>query len=311
MKKFFVLKNRDAADVYVSALFAAGFGQAVTMDDADFLLYDYERGSGGKRKRMEEFLKEKPGFIYPHTPLSWFIWDGAYKPLPVKCNFVAGEGTRLGMIAYGYPHRVEACGFPRCEVRPFERTLERNLLFVPARTRRDGGYASVEYKQTTPAAFRFILDHREQFAKIDMCYTHSLENVGILDWLDEATAKDVSFHLTDPYRDPDPLGAMIKRIQSADLVIACETVGCVAVAMGKPTVFYNAGATPATLAGSALHFERYRQFYQFPLTIEAMTIKQILSERLLPNPEVERWKQYNIGGNFDAGKFVNIVKEYL
>jgi len=308
MSSFFPLRNRDAADAYVHALFEAGYKISLKMQEADFLLYDYERGSGGKRAEMERFLASKPGFIYPHTPLSWFIWDGAYRPLPVACNFVAGEAAVEGMKAYGYPYRVEAVGFSRCEVRDFKPTTGKRVLFVPARVRKDGGYASEEYKVKTPQAFRFLLDHANEFEKVTVCYTHSFGAVGISDWVGEAAAKGFDLIFTDPYRDTSPMKSMMERIDVADLVISCETVGCVSVAKGKPTVFYNARAIPTTLAGQAQHPEAYKE-YSFPLALEEMTVNDILAVRDEKNDAVEHWKQRNIGGNFQAEKFLRIVKE--
>ena len=311
MKKFFALKNRDAADAYVKALLSAGYTNAGHMEEADFLLYDYERGSGGKRAVIERFLQTRPGFIYPHTPASSFIWDGPYSPLPVSCNFVAGEGQRKSMEAYGYPSRVEAVGFPRCEVVPFKPSAGRSVLFVPARTRKDGGYANVDYKTETPLVFRFLLDHRHEFDGIEMCYTSTLENVGIKQWEDEAVQKGVVFHLTNPYKDEAPFAAMLERIEHADLVISCETVGYVAVARGKPAIFYNAFTTPETLAGRAENYEKYRKYFQFPLSLEYMDIQEVFAVMENQNLAVELWKQDNIGGNFMADKFLSIVKEYL
>ena len=305
------MRNRDAADSYVHALTNAGFAEVKDMEKSDFLLYDYERGSGGKRAVMEEYLKQKPGFIYPHTPLSYFIWDGAYDPLPVQCNFVAGNAAVESMKAYGYPYRVEACGFPRCTVREFEPTHGTKVLFVPARTRKDGGYASKEYAEMTPQVFKMLLRNVHRFEQFDMCYTGTFETVGIQDMVEEAIEKGVKFHLTNPYRDRDPMGAMIKHILAADLIISCETVGSMAVALGKPTIFYNANATPTTLAGASKHFESYRKHYSFPLTAEEMTIDEILAECKTQNPKVEAWKRRNIGGQFDADKFPKTVKEYI
>ena len=308
--RFHALRNRDAATAYIDALLSVGHVLANGFADADFLLYDYERGSGGKRDEMQKFLAEKPGFVYPHTPLSWFIWDGAYSPLPVRCNFVAGEAAVRGMKIYGYPYRVEACGFPRCKVEEFQPTKGSRVLFVPARTRRDGGYASEEYKAKTPQAFRFLLDHAKEFEKVTVCYAHSFGAVGISDWVGEAMKKGFELIFTDPYKDKDPMHSMIERIGAADLVISCETVGCVSVAMGKPTVFYNSKAIPETLAGRAKHPEAYKD-YAFPLTVEEMKIGDILAVRNEKNEAVENWKRLNIGGNFEAEKFVGIVEELL
>lgn len=310
-KKYFVLRNKDAANAYVEALDAAGFVRVSDMNSADFMLFDYERGSGGKRASMEAFLNEKPGFIYPHTPLAYFLWDGVYPSLPVKCNFVHGEGAKRAMELYGYPYRVEACGFGRCEVREFHPTQGKNLLFVPARTRKGGGYASEEYRLRTLDAFLWVMKNRAAFDTVTMCYANTLQAVGIAEYENEAREVGIRLIPTDPYNNPDPLAVMLKFIQQADLVISCETVGCVSVALGKPTLFYNAKTKATTLKGTAVNFEKYRHIYSFPLTLEEMSVNEILDLRIHLPAEVARWKDENIGRKFDAGKFVRIVKEYL
>lgn len=311
MKRFFALKNKDAADVYIAALKKAGYGEAGKLDDADFLIFDYERGSGNKRDVLEKYLESHPGFIYPHTPASCFIWDGPYDPLPVRCNFVAGVGQKLSMESYYYPYRIEYTGFPRCKVREFTRTIGRDLLFVPARVRRDGGYASMEYKNATLAAFLFILKNRESFDKITICHTATLQTIGFGEYENKAKNLGIIFCKTDPYRDPNPLSSMIERIESADIIISCETVGYVSVAMGKPTIFYNANEVPATLRGYAQHYENYRSIFAFPLSLHDLTIQEIMNVGLAPNYFVEEWKKMNIGGDFDEDKFISVIREYV
>jgi hypothetical protein len=44
---------------------------------------------------------------------------------------------------------------------------------------------------------------------------------------------------------------------------------------------------------------------------ESMSLNDILAVRYMPNEKVERWKQRNIGGDFDAEKVIAIVREYI
>ncbi|HEY6021077.1 MAG TPA: hypothetical protein VIY48_14565, partial [Candidatus Paceibacterota bacterium] len=104
--------------------------------DADFLLHDAIH----EGPELDPALKSKKNFIFPHTPQSWFLWDGILEVKPTCCNFVYGEGAVRGMRAYGYPHRVEAVGFSRCDVHEFTPTSGTDLLIVPAHPVIGGGY---------------------------------------------------------------------------------------------------------------------------------------------------------------------------
>jgi hypothetical protein len=150
-----------------------------------------------------------------------------------------------------------------------------------------------------------VLDHRKEFESITVCYTRDF--VGESDYW----GSGIKFVKTDPGASPSPTADMLRNIDNADLVISCETVGCLAVARGVPTVFYNARSTPALSGRYVRNYEKYRKYYQFPLTLEEMTIGGVLGVCKRPNAQVEEWKRGNIGGNFDPGKFLRIVGEFV
>jgi hypothetical protein len=303
-RKFSVFANKDAGSPYVHALTKAGF-EFVSVDDrADFMLIDCEH-AGGPWKRIASFLSTRPVFVYPHSPLAYFIWDGHYRVLPVQCNFVIGEAAKRSMEAYGYPNRIEMCGWARSKLRKFAPTIGSRLLFVPARTRGNGKYTNLSYAETTPRAFQFVLDHLDCFEHVTICY--------VKDFVNEAdyAHTGIDFIKTDPGLAASPTQDMLERIDAADLVISCETVACLAVASGKPTVVYNAKAVPATGNVLAAKYELYRQYYEFPLALEEMSIRDMLDVRSAKNQHVEEWKRMNIGGLFEPDKFVNTIMEYL
>jgi len=304
MRKFCYQRNKDAGDAYARALIEAGFERTADINQADFALVDRER-PGTALQWLESFSRSRPVFVYPHTPLAYFLWDGHYQPVPTACNFVAGEGARASMKIYGYPYRVEACGFSRCQVRAFTPTTGSRLLFVPARSNERGEYSSQSYAETTPRAWQFVLDHLGSFEQVTVCYVN--------DFVDEEDylTTGIQFIKTDPRHGDTPTQDMLEHIERADLVISCETVGCLAVARGKPTIFYNARAVATTGHIAAANFERYRQYYQFPLTLEDMEIDEVLAVREKQNSAVEFWKEQNIGGDFDKGKFLSIIREYV
>jgi hypothetical protein len=303
-KTFSIRRNKDAGDAYAKALLDAGYALAGKRETPDFMLIDNEH-AGGVRTGIAEYLLDHPVFVYPHTPLSYFIWDGHYEPLPVQCNFVAGTAAKQSLEAYGYPNRVEMVGFGRCEIGEFQPTQGTRLLFVPARTRGNGSYSTDGYAIATKAAIQFVLDHLSAFETVTVCYVNDFVNE--VDYL----TSGIKFIKTDPRTSETPTADMVSRIDEADIVISCETVGCLSVARGRPTVFYNARAVAGTSNIFAANFEKYRQWYQFPLTLEEMNIDEVLAVRERKHTAVEDWKRGNIGGNFDAGKFLSVIGEYV
>lgn len=304
MNTFFVFQNKDSANAYVDALLSAGFEQVKKLNQAVFILYDVE--SVGRRWEIKrEFLKEKIGFIYPHTPLTCYIWDGIYAPLPVACNFVAGDGAKQCMKSYGYPYRVESCGFPRCRTLPFQFSRGRHLLFVPARPRRDHG----KQAELDRLALHWIIEHSSEFETITICRLagqfHELDDLAI-------DIKKFRVLTTNPKETTSPAQDMIDRIDRSDVVVAAHTPAALAIARGKPTLMYGQGDSLETLNGKAAkNYHKYKSLYDYPLDLLDMTLDDVKNFAYFGCHKVEAWKQSHIGGNFDSEKFLSIVREYV
>jgi hypothetical protein len=305
---FFGKGARDSSDVYINALLSSGYTRTEDMRRADFILWDKEPTLLHKRERLKKLIGNKPIFVFPHTPYAYWLWDGFLEPMPVCCNFVVGEGAKMGMKSYGYPYRVEAVGFPRCKVLPFQSTSGRNLLYASARLLGNQQFPHEADLELHLQAMRWIAAHREAFDGVMINYSYSLEaNV-----LEEFAGYGLTFRkLEDNWK----LSAhtALDQFQGADLVISCNTFGYLAIANGIPTILFghNDRVGPHSSKYLCPHYELYKSHYEFPLFLQDMTAKEVLDIRTSPNPEVEKWKELNIGKSFEAEKFISIVKEYL
>jgi hypothetical protein len=306
-KKFFVIRNKDAADEFISALLSAGYSEVNNLEQADFLLFECEHG-GALRDRIFNFVKTRPGFIYPHTPYSYWLWDGLYPPAPVACNFIVGDGARMGMKAYGYPYRVEVIGWTGCDIRSFVPTVGTKLLFAPHHLLNGWKYAQPEIEGVIRNAAQFILDNMASFESVDIrCSSKSLEH-GLFPLI----RKGAAFWNVDVYHTPNIRQDALKAIVKADIIISNGTFGYLSVASGKPTVMCGYRDMKVGGAnGEAKHYDLYKDHLAFPLTIESMTIEEVLAVKTKRNEEVETWKELNIGRRFDAEKFVAVVKEFV
>jgi len=302
MRKFWIAENKDSAKVYVQTLVDAGYERVERLPEADFFLFDSE-GVQWRRDMKELALKLMPGFIYPHSPLTCYLWDGPYDPLPVACNFVYGAGAKECMALYGYSSRVEVVGFPRCDILPFTPTPGRRLLFVPARPRRDKG----KQEALDRAAWNFILSNQAEFDEILVCRIE-----GQLDEFEDGKNGNIRFVTTDPHATNKPTQDMIARIDSVDLVISVTTPAALAVARGKPTVMYGQGEILETLTGRpAKNYASYKHVYDYPLTLEKMTLEQVKGVCEKSNDDVEKWRKNFIGDPFDKELFLSVIREYV
>lgn len=301
MRKFLCTRNRDSADAYVTALLNAGFMETKNPTEADFWLYDYERDHYNKTLNL---FKDKPKFIYPHVPYGWWVWDGICAVDDVSCNFVVSEGAKQGMRLYGYPHPIEVCGFPRCELRPFQPTQGMKLLFAPSHTLgKSGKYPTPECVDYHRAAMRHIIALKDHFESVTVRYAYDLTTSGFTEFAHES---GITFTRAEALSVSDSL----KAIEQADIIISCGTFGYLSLAIGKPTILYG-NRTPASRAGKVKHYASYKHLIDFPKPFESLTFDDVANVGLQPDPEVEQWKSLMLGQPFNAEKFISVVREFV
>lgn len=301
-KKFFAVKRLDTASSFVNALLHAGYVEVPNAKQADFVLYDKESSSLARQAKMESQIVDKPVFIYPHTPYSFWFWDGIVKPRRCTCNFVVGDAAAKSMQTYGYPYRVEAVGFPRCEVKPFTPTTGKHLIYSSSRLQGKGGKMYGAERNASIQVMRWLVQNKKFFDTVTICYQFSIQKNGMNSFQEDGFIYRSSGEQVE-------MGAAntLRQLQGADIVISCNTFAYISIAQGHPTVMYPIHKTVNRLA----HFDLYRQWYDFPLDLYSMDGADVLALRDKPNEQVEEWKRMNIGTSFDAEKFISIVKEFI
>ena len=302
-KLFYCIRNKDSADDYVSALNKAGYSETRKLDRADFLLFDVEHK--GRLSLSSKFREKKPSFIYPHTPYSFWLWDGVYQQTKVCCNFVVGETAKRGMELYGYSSRVEVVGFTGCQVREFHPTKGTTLLFAPPHLLGSGKYTNAAIHHSIRRAASVIVKNIKYFDKVIV--SHSWQGIKESECGEFIGYDNVEFYPVNAYRTKGCRRHAVGQIARADLVVAQNTLSYLSVAVGMPTIMF----------GNDFRWDRiknyhlYEDIYKFPLNLEKMTIDEILAVRERRNEDVERWKEMNIGTQFDAEKFISVIREYV
>lgn len=299
MKTFLCYRNKDGADAYVQALVSSGYVETLNPQKADFLLYDHERPD-----KTAEIFRNKPKFVYPHTPYSWWTWDGLCRIDETTCNFVMSEGAKQGMELYRYPHRIEVCGFPRCQIHPFQPTTGKRLLFAPAHPlSNDHKFPTPECMEYHCDALRKIIRMKDRFESIAVRHLYSLEENGFAEFRNE---KGIRFQEIKKLNVADSLQAM----EQADIIISCGTFGYLALASGKPTILYG-NRIPASRKGYVRNYGLYQKLIDFPRPLECLSFDEIANTGLAPDEEIEAWKSLMIGENFESDKFISIIREYV
>ena len=303
MSKFFLAVNTDSDDMFRDALLKSGYTRVLMPGEADFIVHD------AVHPNLGQYLQSKPNFITPHSPQSSFMWDGILEDrIPVCCNFVTGEAGRQVMKSYEYPWRVEVVGFNRCPMCAFRPSTGNDLLIIPAHSLQGRQYTYPNYIDWALMTLRFVLRNRDKFGKITLCWDETRFDPAVMD---EMKKSGFIIIPTNPYRDPEPLKHVMERMEQADLVMSGGTAGCVAVAMGRPTVFFSELGPPRSFPKDALHYERYAHLLRYPLAAENMTIDEILAVRTAQDPRVRHWRDQVLGVEFNAQKFISVVKEYV
>lgn len=297
-RTFYIYKRRDPAITlpFISALVSAGYEETMDMSRADFLLYDYERSTFARP------FAHKPVFIYPHTPYAFWLWDGLIRPRRAKCNFVVTEAAVQAMKRYGYPHRAEAVGFSLAEVKPFAATSGKDLLFAPAHPLTPTkGFPRPADAAIHKNALRWIVTNRAAFDRVVVRYAFDLSHYGFEEFLDS----DIEFIQADELRVQNSLDFM----RPFDIVISCGTFGYLSLAAGKPTILYGyKDVIPGNRRADVKSYDLYRDMFEFPCPLESLTSADVLAARSSCD-RIESWKERNIGGSFDAEKFISIIRE--
>jgi hypothetical protein len=298
-KKYYMIQSRDSGIAFNSILSISGFERTEDPNEAEFLLYDLNRW---RNRPIREKFSRKPVFIYPHTPFTWWIWDGIYKTHKVSCNFVGSKASKAAMKAYGYPYRIEVCGFSRCEVKKWKPTEGRVLLYAPNHPITSMHKLRKLDKPITASTFKHVLEIAPAFDRVIIRYGHSLECSEIWD----PKMPNVEFQLSDM----TTIGSLAS-IDDADVVIAGQTLGYLAVARGKPTLFFNQkNVAPYETSGHVKSYEKYR-WIDFPAQFEGMSAQNIIEFCKTPNEAVEIWKVNNIGKQFDVEKVLSVIREFV
>ncbi|MFL5883896.1 MAG: methyltransferase domain-containing protein [Thermoleophilaceae bacterium] len=295
--------HQGKAAPYALALTAAGHEVVPVTEPADVLLIDHDVPAPGYLPVIEsQAAAGAKIFLYPHGAYPILSWDGIHPVSDlVHGNFVIGEGHAEVMRRYEYPHPLHVAGWPYGEVLPFQPCADaRRILFAPSHPSGDGYMPEVERELN-----RLVFDEL-----LSLGVELTVRHIGTLEQNGLERVEGVR------YSEGRMVNAF-EEIDASQAVVSCVgTFPYLAVARGKPTVFYGQDVRPnddGDLRAErepryALHWDRYRDYMRFPFDAADGPIGELISEAAADEGPIREWKRLFIGDPFDPNGFVQVLE---
>lgn len=308
--RFAIKPHQGKERAYVQALRDAGYKEATYhKTPVGFALYDLDSGAGGYGHRpwvVDLHERGVPLFMYPHSARPMVQYDGIIEPfVHARCMFTIGEGHKRVMEAFGYPLKIETCGWALCGMKPFQPVNQiQRVLFGPIHPNNNGWLSEIDQKANRETYIRLHQFCKQIGAKLVIRHIQDLQKNG--------------FHRIDG--DVEivrglPNGST-QEIDQADLVVAHQTFAYIAIARGKPVLMMGEDETPHS--GNAddnfrfvKHWDAYKDLLMYPLDILATSDTQSLAEKACQGGYIDAWKDLFIGTPFNGKKFVRTLEGYL
>lgn len=302
--KFWCYKHQHKAEVYVNALLLAGF--ELSERRPDFVLIDHDVGRHGEGFRPQIVQHAKEGakiFMYPHAARPMVQWDGMYSVFTqnVMGSFVVAPGHVEVMKRYGYPLPTWVVGWSYCRIKPFKPVAKvKTILFCPIHPHANG-WLSEGDREINRQTFEALLKLRG--VHIMVRYLRDLSKQGL--WIEKGVR----------YIQGKPNGST-REIDFADLTIAHQTPAYLAIARGKPTIMCgdrsipHSGNTPECYR-TVSSWDKYREYLEYPWDVADGDLEGQIEKVRWDDTKIKTWKKRFIGNPFDAGYFVQTIKEVM
>ena len=242
-------------------------------------------------------------FLYPHAGRPNLINDIYPSCDLTTAQFVASKGHVEIMRRYGYEKPLEVVGWSFSPIRNFTPTEPRRVLFAPIHPK-----MSELDKNINKITHAKLVDlHKHDKIKLTVRYLMDLEDAGI-----DKKEPGIEYILGKP----DLCHADIEK---SDLVIAHQTYGYIAVAMGKPTLMFGEDVVPHSFnrkTGEPIyvnHYSSYKDLLRYPFDISDYDDIYTLMCQVAryENDKVQEWKKRLIGDPFSSEQFMKHLEKHL
>lgn len=289
--KCVVISNNSKEHVFAQTLIALGH-KTVGPDEADVVFAhtdDIVHNQGRDRDLIRKFVNNgKLAYLYPHAASPSIEHDGLVEPAPVTGKLVTAPGHREVLQRYGYPWPVYEIGWFYCEQLPFTPPAEvKKVLYAPMHPWADG---------TTMLTRNTLANRRvmQQLIRLDVDLT--VRFFGIPDAAGLSALVHTGKARVTWKQIPD-LRLDTADIDEADLVVSTGTFAYMAVARGKPTVFYNQNAPAWSDDGEKMveHWDAYGDYIAYPYDLDNWPLETTIERACAGGKRLEDWKDEFIG----------------
>ena len=251
-----VYNHQNKATGIADAIRSQGH-ELTNLQSADILLIDHD-GPQYYRDIIDYAERCKiPVWLYSHGANSCMAWDGWWEPHPWTSGYLANApGHKEIMKRYGYPKPVHVIGWHWCEkIIPQPRPPVTSVLFAPIHPL-GNGFMRPEARAANGQAFARLLATGYQ---IRLRYIGSLEAQGL--WEEPGVEYEMG--------QPDNTTLSIDR---AECVVSWGTFAHLAVARGKPVVFYGQDDIPGDGHSAdgmryVRHWKKYKNLLRYPIDL--------------------------------------------
>ena len=271
----------------------------------DVLLIDYD----GPYSHYPDTIKRHVDggakvFLYQHGANPMTHYDGIQEPHPaVRGFFTFAPGYKAVMEAYGYPHPVHVVGWYYCPLVDWQPVEDiKRILYAP--------WHPIQSDFIPPmgkALNREISDDLAAMKKARPDLHIRVRHVGPLVHNNLQQEPGLDYRLVSVKLEWDD-------IDWADVIISHGTFARMAVARGKPTLFYGQEQTPYDGFYESYrevdNFHKYRHLMQYPWDYDdGPGLWDLLQQ--VSQSEPTTWKAGFIGKPFDGELFSNLLVSEL
>jgi len=305
MKSFYLFNHQKKGTAYFNALIQNGYTFR-SAKEASVIFSDIDMP--GRIKPLADNFRSKKSrlFIYPHAARVNLAWDGI---IPVNkyttAVFVSAEGHKNILELYGFNKPIHVSGWSYCRMLPFFPIKNpRKVLFAPIHPSKRGWLSDIN-KKINIAAFNKLLKLVKN-GDIELWVRHlrSIEENGL--WNENGVnyiqgQPDLSF----------------AQIDAADIIVAHQTFGYLAVARGKPVVMMAEGTPPHNSTNPndtkfVASWEKYKHIVMYPYDVmDYDDTMRLFQEVSWSDDKIRLWRDTMIGVPFQGSLVVKGIEKYL
>jgi hypothetical protein len=284
------------------ALVSQGHAAMTLLAEADLLLIDHEHFDGGRLRLIREcHARGIPVVIYPHGAAPQVAYDGCQEVSPhVTALLVPAEGHRQVFERFDYPHPVHVIGWHFCPLGPLAAPKGKieHVLYAPGHPWYDGRSHHSSERIANEAIFTAFcrLDvPRKTVRYFGEPYPNGIDDLG---------RKEIRFVESD-------LSIDWTEIDEADVVIATGTYAYLALARGKPVVWFGQNRVSSE-DGQRLaeKWDCYADLMRYPLdAFDAPLAQQVAraANGASHREQIEQFRRTFIGRELDPVELARLL----